>query len=69
MKMTFLDYDVVKARKQLGNAVPPDTVGTVLMVFAGEPSSYEVEFVDGVGESLAVLTVLEDDLELVQHGS
>jgi hypothetical protein len=68
MKTTFLDYDVVKARRQLAGEVPPGTIGTVLMVFTSEPTSYEVEFVDVAGDSLAVLTVLEGDLEFVQHG-
>ncbi len=37
------------------------------MVFASEHPQYEVEFVDSEGESLAVLTVKEENLELVQH--
>jgi hypothetical protein len=69
MKPTFLDYDVVKARARLASAVPPGTIGTVLMVFATERPSYEVEFADASGESLAVLTVTEDDLTFVQRGS
>lgn len=69
MKPTFLDYDVVKARRQLGAAVPPGATGAVLMAFATNPPSYEVEFVDGEGASLEVLTVIEDDLEFVQHGT
>ena len=69
MKPTFLDYDVVKARAQLASAIAPGTIGTVLMVFTTEPPSYEVEFVDAAGESLAVMTVIEDALTFVQRGS
>jgi Domain of unknown function (DUF4926) len=69
MKPTFLDYDVVRARVQLAGGISPNAIGTVLMVFATEPPSYEVEFVDAVGESIAVLTVTEDALAFVQRGS
>lgn len=69
MKPIFLDYDVVEARAQLAGAVAPGTIGTVVMVFATEPPSYEVEFVNLAGESLAVLTVMEDALTFVQRGS
>ena len=47
--------------------VPIRTAGGVLMVFASGHPQYEVEFVDSAGESLAVLTVNEEDLELVQR--
>ncbi len=39
------------------------------MVFASAHPQYEVEFVDSAGESLAVLTVKEEDLELVQRAN
>lgn len=68
MKPKFIDYDVVKALKKLDSAVSTGTTGTVLMVFTTTPPSYEVEFVDDAGESLAVLTTGESDLEFIQHG-
>jgi hypothetical protein len=68
MKPAFLDYDIVRARRPIEGIVPPGTEGTVLMVFAADPPAYEVEFLDKAGESLAVLTVEEPDLEFVQHG-
>jgi len=52
---------------KLSNGVPIRTAGAVLMVFASGHPQYEVEFVNSAGESLAVLTVNEEDLELVQR--
>ena len=67
MNVKFFEYDVVKSTRSLGNNVPIGTLGAVLMVFASTHPKYEVEFVDGMGESLAVLTVKEEDLELMQR--
>lgn len=67
MRTKFLDYDVVKALRSLEENVPKGTLGAVLMVFESEHSHYEVEFVDCDGDSLAVMTVDEINLELVQR--
>ena len=67
MNTKFFEYDVVKSIQSLGKDVPSGTFGTVLMVFASAHPKYEVEFVDSGGESLAVLTVKEGDLALVQR--
>ncbi|MDY7548914.1 DUF4926 domain-containing protein [Glaciimonas sp. Gout2] len=67
MKTKFFEYDVVRSIRSLAPDVPSGTSGAVLMVFASMHPQYEVEFVDNVGDSLAVLTVKEDDLELVQR--
>jgi hypothetical protein len=67
MNAKFFEYDVVRSIRSLGENVPSGTSGAVLMVFVSLHSQYEVEFVDNAGESLAVLTVKEEDLELVQR--
>ncbi|MQA18799.1 DUF4926 domain-containing protein [Rugamonas rivuli] len=67
MKTKFLDYDVVKSVRSLNKNVPKGTLGAVLMVFESTNSRYEVEFVNDAGDSLAVLTVDEKDLELAQR--
>lgn len=67
MNTKFFEYDVVRSTRPLGDGIPSRTTGAVLMVFASEHPQYEVEFVDSEGESLAVLTVKEEDLELVQR--
>ena len=66
MNTKFFEYDVVKSIRSLSGDVPSGTFGAVLMVFASIHPQYEVEFVDNAGESLAVLTVKEEDLEFVQ---
>jgi hypothetical protein len=67
VNVKFSEYDVVKSTRFLGKNVPIGTLGAVLMIFASTHPKYEVEFVNGLGESLAVLTVNEEDLELMQR--
>jgi hypothetical protein len=67
MNTKFFEYDVVRSIRPLSETIPNGTSGAVLMVFASAHPKYEVEFVDSAGESLAVLTVNEEDLELLQH--
>ena len=56
------EYDIVKAIKPLNDLVPEGTLGSVLIVFDSNPIEYEVEFVNKAGESIAVLTVSQNDL-------
>ncbi|MFD2644455.1 DUF4926 domain-containing protein [Pseudomonas japonica] len=58
----FKEYDVVVAVKSLSAHVFPGCIGVVLLCL--DSDHYEVEFVDGDGESLEVLTVSEAALEL-----
>jgi hypothetical protein len=67
MKTKFSEYDVVRLIRSCDEKVPIGTSGTVLMVFPSFTTQYEVEFFDDEEISLAVLTVNEDDLQLVQH--
>ena len=67
MNTKFFEYDIVRSTRPLTDSVVSGTIGAILMVYASEGPQYEVEFVDSEGESLAVLTVLEEDLELVRR--
>ncbi len=67
MSTKFNEYDVVRSIRSLGEGIPSGTSGAVVMVFASMHPECEVEFVDIEGDSIAVLTVKEDDLELVQR--
>lgn len=67
MKSKFSEYDVVKLIRSCDEKVPIGTIGAVLMVFPSFTTQYEVEFFDDEEESLAVLTVNEDDLQLIEH--
>lgn len=67
MNTKFFEYDVVKSTRSIADEVPTGTTGAVLMVFLSTPPQYEVEFIDSDGDSLAVLTVKQEDLELVHR--
>ena len=69
MNTKFSEYDVVKSTRSLSDVVPRGTSGAVLLVFKSVHPQYEVEFIDNTGESLAVLTVKEVDLELLQRAN
>jgi hypothetical protein len=61
--MKLNEYDVVRATKMLSD-VPAGSEGTIVMVYEHPSLGYEVEFMDG-GETLDVLTVEPEDIELV----
>lgn len=62
----FEDYEVVKLKDDLpSEGLSAGARGTVLMVYPEPPSEYEVEFLDGDGETLAVLTLPEEKLAKV----
>lgn len=65
MKTNFLEYDIVRSTRALGTSIPSKTEGAILMVFDSTNPQYEVEFIGDDGDSLAVMTVEQKDLELV----
>ena len=60
------EYDVVESTRQLSENVPIRSRGTVVMVYRVPRIGYEVEFINGEGGTLDVLTVYEDDVRLIQ---
>ena len=64
MSQSFAEFDVVRSKHMLSDKVPSNSRGTIVMVYDTSPKRYEVEFV-GDGVTLDVVTVAEDDLELV----
>lgn len=58
------EYDVVKAKKNLSAPVSQGCPGAVVLVYQEPTIGYEVEFVDREGDTLDVLTVYPDDIEL-----
>ena len=60
----FKEYDVVKAKKNLSTTVPQGCLGAIVLVYQEPMIGYEVEFVDREGDTLDVLTVYPDDIEL-----
>lgn len=62
----FQEYDVVKLRKPKSSlSITMSDKGTILMVFnePNLPKAYEVEFVDEEGNTIAIITVSEDEIE------
>jgi hypothetical protein len=75
----FQDLDIVKLKRDITEikdstgevvTVLAGTYGTVLIVYSADfgfqaraPLDYEVEFLDGEGHTLGLLTVSEPDLE------
>jgi hypothetical protein len=61
------EYDVVRAKRDLNPLILRGTKGAVMLILHENPNKYEVEFVDENGETLELLTVGDDDLELVEN--
>ena len=55
---------MVKSTKELSDNVPKGCVGIIVYVHSGYPQAYEVEFVNTNNETLEVLIVSENDIQL-----
>lgn len=63
----FKEYDIVKLKKPLSNNfMGTDVLGTVLIVYDSNPTTYEVEFFNKSGESVGVFTLKDEYLEKVE---
>jgi len=61
----FKEYDVVKLRADRSDdQLKAGAIGAVVMVYHSDPAAYEVEFCNQSGVTLALLTLLDSDLEL-----
>lgn len=63
------ELDIVVAKKTLSKLVFCGCVGAIVMVYDKPRLAYEVEFFDEEGETLELLTVEKDDIELKQKAS
>ena len=60
----FNEYDVVRLVSELrSKGLKGGTRGAIVMVYPGDPPEYEVEFVDEEGNTLAVETIKEEQIE------
>ena len=64
MTTNYEEYSIIRAKRDLGK-VSKGTQGTILIVFNNKVNHYEVEFMDSDGNSIEVLTVSQEDIELV----
>jgi len=60
----FHEYDVVELTKALSESLRVGTRGAIVMVYPGAQPEYEVEFVDELGQTIAVCTVSPDKIRL-----
>jgi hypothetical protein len=82
MKKMISLFDTVKLKRDLLNIrdsdnglvnLPAGSFGTVVMVYdesVGDyhkPVEYEVDFCDSTGDTIALLTLGQDDIELYRH--
>ncbi len=61
----FSLYEVVKLKIQKASNLPIGTQGTILIIY-NEPTlplAYEVEFLDDLGNTLAIMTLKEQEIE------
>jgi hypothetical protein len=64
--MGFAELEIVRVRRQLPEyGLPAGSLGTVVMVYESPGRAYEVEFADSEGITIALLTMLDQDLERV----
>lgn len=56
------EYDFVELTEDIMTDLKAGTRGAVVMVYPSDPPEYEVEFVNDVGETIAVRTVRGDQL-------
>jgi hypothetical protein len=62
----FNEYDVVKLTEDMPEEnLSSGATGTVLMVYTDSPPTYEVEFSDDSGVTLALITIRGNKLDLV----
>ena len=59
------ENNVVRAKRNLSEKVFKGCVGTVVMVYQKPSLAYEVEFFDNEGDTIELLTVQPNDIELV----
>ena len=58
----FKEFEVVRAAGNLTEIVTKGCRGTILMIYNNPSLAYEVEFVDGNGQTLELLTVKQQDI-------
>ncbi len=60
----YNEHDVIKAKRNLSESVLKGCVGTIVLIYQKPSLAYEVEFFDNIGDTLELLTVQPNDIEL-----
>ena len=61
----FNENNVVKAKKDLSENVLKGCIGTIVLVYQKPSLAYEVEFFDNKGDTIELLTIQPNDIELL----
>jgi Domain of unknown function (DUF4926) len=64
--MPFKEYDCVELIETLDSSLQRGTRGAIVMVYDGSPAEYEVEFIDQDGQTIALRTVKESQIRLIE---
>jgi hypothetical protein len=68
--VAFEEYDVVRLVRPLPkHGLSDGAMGTVVYVYGDPAEAYEVEFVAPDGNTIALVTLVSDQLELVERPS
>lgn len=62
----YHELQTVESVKELSDKISIGCTGAIVYVHTGKPQAYEVEFFDLQGNTIDVLTVLEDDIMLLE---
>ncbi len=65
--MKFKEFDVVRVLKKCNDKVQIGDIGVIIMVFDNPNEAYEVEIIDGEGDTKIQCTLLPNELELAEH--
>lgn len=60
------ELDIVTAKRDLSKLVLRGCVGTIVMVYDKPRLAYEVEFFDKEGQTIELITVEKEDVQLKQ---
>ncbi|HZV35832.1 MAG TPA: DUF4926 domain-containing protein [Verrucomicrobiae bacterium] len=55
------EYDIVELTCDLSERLPTGTQGTIVMVYPGQSTAFEVEFMDQGGKTIEVRSALRAD--------
>jgi hypothetical protein len=64
MSIELNEYDCIIAKKAIGETIKPGMKGVILIVHNSIPPSYVAEFTDENGDTIDIVSVEMNDVEL-----
>lgn len=62
----FCEYDIVRLKREMpAEGLSAGATGIILLIYEQPPlpPAYEIEFIDGNGNTIAILALQEDEIE------